>query len=114
MSITLKDPSIDSLSELLSSVQKSGFVEEAHVLVDENNPVGVSFERELEMLLNRFSAENKSNTPDFVLASYLKSSLAVWDLHTKERDRWWGNRSVLGVGNGYPRANTSEDSLLKG
>jgi hypothetical protein len=34
----------------------------------------VSFRKELESLLNRFSRENRSNTPDFILANYLEAT----------------------------------------
>ena len=34
-----------------------------------------TFERELESLINRFSKENDSNTPDFILAQYLLGCL---------------------------------------
>jgi predicted HAD superfamily Cof-like phosphohydrolase len=75
-------------------------------------PERPSFLRELESLINRHSLEGGSNTPDFVLASYLKSCLATWDLHTQERDRWYGNRSILGPGNEMPAVDTSEISVL--
>jgi hypothetical protein len=86
----------------------------ADVLQSEESKMGLTFGRELEQLLNRHSKENGSNTPDFVLASYLQSCLVTWNLHTKERDRWWGNRSALGVGvdNDIPAVPTSETSLL--
>jgi hypothetical protein len=72
-----------------------------------------TFKGELERLLNSFSQENASNTPDFILASLLKQTLDTWNLHTRERDRWWGNRSTLGVGNDAPAVPTSEQSLLR-
>ncbi len=72
-----------------------------------------TFVGELERLLNKFSQDSPSNTPDFILASLLKQTLDTWNLHTRERDRWWGNRSVLGVGNDHPVVPTSEKSLLR-
>lgn len=44
----------------------------------------------LERLLNQFSAENTSNTPDFVLANYLHASLAAFDEAVREREIWYG------------------------
>lgn len=35
----------------------------------------MDFEKELEMLINKHSKENESDTPDFVLAQYLKGFL---------------------------------------
>lgn len=46
--------------------------------------------RELAALLNRYSAENDSDTPDFLLAEYLLSCLATWNKATNLRDRWYG------------------------
>ncbi len=78
-----------------------------------NTPISArTFGSELEKLINAYSLENGSNTPDFVLASFVKSCLDTWNLHTKERDRWYGNRSLLGPGNDMPSVDTSEISML--
>jgi hypothetical protein len=50
----------------------------------------VSFEDELQTLLNKYSRENGSNTPDHVLVGYLKESLAAFDKAVGRRDYWWG------------------------
>jgi hypothetical protein len=65
----------------------------------------MSLDRDLEHLLNRHCAENVSHTPDFILASYLMACLSTWNLHTRERDRWFGNRALLGPGNDHPAVN---------
>lgn len=52
--------------------------------------------QELEHLLNRHSRENRSGTPDFILAGYLVRSLAAFDAATKERDKWWGFVPMIG------------------
>ncbi len=41
--------------------------------------------------INRHSAENASNTPDFILAKYLESCLAAFDAAVKHRDHWYGH-----------------------
>lgn len=74
-----------------------------------------AFQDELQSLLNRSSQENASHTPDFILASYLQSCLDTWNLHTRERDRWFGNRSLLGPGvdsGTFHPVGVSEKSLL--
>lgn len=48
---------------------------------------------ELTSLLNRYSAENGSNTPDFILADFLRISLAAFDGAVVKREHWYG-RSV--------------------
>lgn len=54
-----------------------------------------TFIGELEMLINRFSKENDSNTPDFILAQYLTSCLAAFSVATSQRDRWYDFKSGL-------------------
>ena len=48
------------------------------------------FEKELEALINKHSKENVSNTPDFILASYLRNCLDVFNIAVKEREKWYG------------------------
>lgn len=52
----------------------------------------MTFREELENLLNRESMEQTSDTPDFILASFLTACLQAWDGATVERDRWHGWR----------------------
>lgn len=47
------------------------------------------FEKELSTLINRYSMENGSNTPDFLLAQYLDHCLKTFGLIVTERDRWY-------------------------
>jgi hypothetical protein len=47
------------------------------------------FRVQLAVLLNRYSAENGSNTPDFVLAAFLNDCLAAFDLAVVRRDGWY-------------------------
>jgi len=41
-------------------------------------------------VLNQHSAENTSNTPDYILAQFLESSLAAFDAATQQRETWYG------------------------
>jgi hypothetical protein len=40
--------------------------------------------------VNELSAENGSNTPDFLLGEMLRDVLGVFDRTIRERDRWYG------------------------
>lgn len=51
---------------------------------------GSELHRELSAALNRVSAENGSDTPDFVLAQYLIGCLAAFDHAVRARERWHG------------------------
>lgn len=48
-----------------------------------------SLEQDLTELLNRHSIENRSNTPDFILASFLIECLVAWTRTTRLRERWF-------------------------
>jgi len=52
------------------------------------------FRDELQSLLNHWSKENGSNTPDFVLAAYLAACLEAFDAATQEREKWYGHGHV--------------------
>lgn len=52
--------------------------------------MGDEFRIKLEQLLNQWSKENESNTPDFVLANYLINCLAAFDSAVREREIWYG------------------------
>jgi hypothetical protein len=48
------------------------------------------FCKDLEHLINRYSLENGSNTPDFLLAEYLADCLEVFETSIQRREQWWG------------------------
>lgn len=48
------------------------------------------FCEDLDALLNRYSRENGSNTPDFILGAFLRKCLDSWNEATKARDQWYG------------------------
>ncbi len=54
--------------------------------------------KEIEQAINRNSAENGSNTPDFILAEYLTDCLAAFDKAVKAREEWYGRRSSIVTG----------------
>jgi hypothetical protein len=54
----------------------------------------MDFGEELRSLLNRCSAENGSDTPDFILAEYLESCLRNWDRAVCAREKWYGREPV--------------------
>lgn len=50
----------------------------------------VAMRAELAELLNRYSQENASNTPDFILAEYLLDCLNAFDRAIRRREEWYG------------------------
>lgn len=70
-------------------------IEELNILVDkigfeQTNVEKLTFEQELESVINRFSKENDSNTPDFILANYLSMCLDAFNKTSLEREKWYG------------------------
>lgn len=51
---------------------------------------------EIQTTLNRHSAENGSNTPDFVLADYLLACLEAFDRTVRARESWYGRTDAPG------------------
>jgi hypothetical protein len=48
------------------------------------------FKEKLEKLINCCSIENGSDTPDFILASYLAGCLEVFNQTIVAREKWYG------------------------
>ena len=55
-----------------------------------------NFNDELTCLLNKYSKENGSNTPDFILADYLTKCLETWNHIIAEREDWYGRKFYPG------------------
>lgn len=58
-------------------------------------PATSKFEKELEQLINRYSLENGSNTPDFILARFLRMQLDIFDRTIRRREHWYGRTEEL-------------------
>lgn len=54
------------------------------------------FEEELCTLINKYSKENGSDTPDWILTEYLINCLDVFDMTVNQRETWYG-RTCGGV-----------------
>jgi hypothetical protein len=52
------------------------------------------FYEELEMLINKYSKENNSDTPDYILANYLVNCLSVFEEAVLQREYWYGRGKV--------------------
>lgn len=54
------------------------------------------FKKELCNLINKYSIENESDTPDFILTDYLMDCLNAFDKHVVNRNRWYGRDDMNG------------------
>lgn len=48
------------------------------------------FEKELTTLINRYSKENESDTPDFIISEYISNCLTAFNGAVKNREKWHG------------------------
>lgn len=53
------------------------------------------FKKDIEILINKHSKENESNTPDFILANYIQDCLYVFETATLARDKWYDFDSCI-------------------
>jgi hypothetical protein len=67
-----------------------------HCPAPHNNLKPVLLRTEISSVLNRYSKEGGSGTPDFILAEYLMGCLEVFDKATNARDTWWGFHPKIG------------------
>jgi len=54
----------------------------------------MTFEKELQELINKHSEENASNTPDFILSQYLKACLIAFNTAIQRRETWYGRNAA--------------------
>lgn len=54
------------------------------------------FRTELAGVLNKYSLENGSDTPDFILARYLQNCLNAFDIAVTDREGWYGRTKSTG------------------
>ena len=68
-------------------------VEEKGLAPDQDaRPSLTEFERALKNLLNKYSMENASSTPDHILAEYMHACLMSFNIATRAREHWYGRR----------------------
>ena len=54
----------------------------------------MTLKKEIENMLNKHSAENGSDTPDYILAQYLIQCLEAFDSAVMARDVWHGRGNI--------------------
>lgn len=59
-----------------------------YIQADQEPP---TFREELSRLINKHSLENSSDTPDFILASFIENVLVDWNHSVRARDTWKGS-----------------------
>ena len=93
-------------------------IHELEAILDNDNPGTVtiqpdgsvkvtSLREDIQAAINQHSAENTSNTPDFILAQYLEQCLAAFDTAVQQRETWYG-RDARPTETGSPRSTTAQ------
>jgi hypothetical protein len=62
--------------------------------------MSTSLRFDIEQIINSHSAENGSDTPDFILAEFLTDCLTAFDKTTNAREKWYGREKTNDGGNG--------------
>lgn len=62
--------------------------------------MSTSLRFDIEQVINVHSAENGSDTPDFILSEYLTDCLASFDKAVNAREKWYGREKTNDGGDG--------------
>ncbi len=52
-------------------------------------PIVSEFQKELSDLINKYSRENMSDTPDFILAEFLERCMIAYSIAATKKDQWF-------------------------
>lgn len=63
---------------------------------------------DIAIAINRYSLENESNTPDFILAEHMVRAMEAFNATSRERERWYGKSLTI---NGVVRAGEDDAGL---
>ena len=58
--------------------------------------------KELSELLNKYSQESGSDTPDFILAEFMLGCLTVYENTISNREKWYGRKLSRDINNTAP------------
>jgi len=65
--------------------------------------------KNIESAINSASAENGSDTPDFILAEYLTDCLSIYEKAVGAREKWYGRTELPKP---FPSANVQSPSTI--
>lgn len=72
-----------------------------------------TFQEKVEELINKFSLENDSDTPDFILALYLRMCLQVFNIIIEKREEWYGRKTSAQTHRNAPKNDFPMDKVLE-
>ena len=83
-----EEKTVDEMIDIFALGYKSKYSSKS---TDDDNE-RVSFEKALESLINSYSMENDSNTPDFILSDYLTDCLDTFNKITNRRNKFYNRK----------------------
>ena len=86
LSLVMEEPTLESVSDLVGELRSRPGIKRAGIL--ELEEPHQSLQKAIEGVLNRYSREAPSNTPDYVLAGFLMGCIETWERHVVMRDKW--------------------------
>lgn len=84
------DKTPDEVLEQCYLLQEKMFKDDLDVPTQTPNDNRPPFVDALQTLINQYSAENGSNTPDFILANFVFKALINFDDAVNHREKWYG------------------------
>lgn len=82
--------SADSHKHIVPLGELSDAINEPYNPLPQKDDPNDNFFEELRQLINRYSKENGSNTPDYMLAEYLNGCLGIFNRTVMQRSKWYG------------------------
>jgi len=82
--------STEFFNDVNKTKQANAWRSAAKVAIDDIAMHQLTFQEELQQLLNRHSKENGSNTPDFILMQYTINCLDNFDMAVNAREKFHG------------------------
>lgn len=79
--------------EALQMVKEVAIMCSEDYKIDNNLKSETNFRNELTKLINKYSLENDSDTPDFILANYIVGQLQVFNDIVEQREKWYGREA---------------------
>ena len=67
-------------------------------------------EKDIEVLMNQYNIDTMTDTPDFILASYLMTCLRNYMITKTDTEEWFGKRITI---NGVEEVNYDKDKNYK-
>jgi hypothetical protein len=80
------DEVLEQCDRLSLAIEGVGYITSEPIKETETTIIKLSFEQSIRLVINTYSKENESNTPDYILSEYIINCLDAFNYATKFRD----------------------------